>query len=227
MGDVVFTTTAGQQARAYRRGTVSGDPVDQYVIPVEDKIVSFQGRCTTPYMPGRAAMSQKVFAIHNATASPVLVSVDRIRLDMLNLAVKAVTIVPPMIRIHRFTALPTNGTNITSTHKAPLDTTMTSDAAVTVWCDASADNTSSATTLTVTIPSNSLLAEQWAGRVFTAVGYEEMDRPEFFGGEPDITLRALEGLCVFLDAAVVTTGNPTTDKWAVSCDWTEYTRPEG
>lgn len=225
MGDVDSSAVSGVEVRGYRRGTLSTDSWDQYVIPVEDKIISFQGRCTTPYIPGRGLTQQKIFALHNATGSSVLVSIDRIRLDLLNLGVKAIGIVPPMIRIHRFTALPTNGTNLSSTHKAPLDSTLSSNASVTVWADASADNTSSGTTLTVTIPTNSLLAQQWAGRVFTAVGYEEMDRPEFFGGEPDVTLRALEGICVFLDAAVVTTGNPSTDKWAVSCDWTEYTRP--
>jgi len=38
-------------------------------------------------------------------------------------------------------------------------------------------------------------------------------------------LRALEGVVVSLEAATVTTGNPATDRWTVSIDWTEYTRP--
>jgi hypothetical protein len=55
--------------------------------------------------------------------------------------------------------------------------------------------------------------------------YEPIDTAQFFYGEPDITLRALEGVVVYLDAATNTTGNPTTDSWTAEVDWEEYTRP--
>ncbi len=225
MGDLDATTTLGVEARGYRRGTLSTDSWDQYVIPVEDKIVSYQGRTSTFVTPGRAAIAQKIFAIHNATGSTVLVAVNRIRVDLLTTVLKAATVLPPLIRIHRFTVLPTNGTSLT---KTGLDTALTSNASVTVWGDSSADNsgagTSSATTLTVTTLAPPL-SQAYASRMFTVAGFEPMDTISFFEGEPDVTLRALEGICVFLDMATVTTGNPTTDKWAVDCDWTEYTRP--
>jgi len=225
MGDVASTAVGGQEWRGYRRGVLTTDDVDQYVIPVEDKIVSYRGRATTFVTPGRAAVAQKVFAIHNATASTILVAVNRLRVDLLSTALKAATVLPPLIRIHRFTALPTGGTALS---KIGLDTAQTSSASATVWGDSSADNagagTSSAVTLTVTTLAPPL-AQRYAPRFITLAGYEPMDSVNFFEGEPDVTLRALEGLCVFLDMATVTTGNPTTDKWVVSCDWTEYTRP--
>ena len=225
MPDLDATVTLGVEARGYRRGTLSTDSWDQYVIPVEDKIVSYRGRATTFVTPGRAAVAQKAFAIHNATGSAVLVAVNRVRVDMLSTALKAATVLPPLIRIHRFTVLPTGGTALS---KIGLDTAQTSSASVTVWGDSSADNagagTSSATTLTVTTLAPPT-AQRYAPRFITLAGYEPMDSVTFFEGEPDIILRPLEGLCVFLDMATLTTGNPATDKWVVGADWTEYTRP--
>jgi len=225
MGDVASTAVGGQEWRGYRRGVGATDDVDQYVIVVEDKIMSCQGRTTSFVTPGRAAIAQKVFAIHNASASPVLVSVDRITVDVLTTALKAATVLPPLIRMHRFTALPTGGTALA---KATLDTAGSSNASVTLWGDSSADNagagTGSATTLTVTTL-DPPLSQKYAPRFITLAGYEPIDTAPFFHGEPDVTLRPLEGMCVFLNMATVTTGNPATDKWIVSCDWTEYTRP--
>jgi len=225
MGDLNSTTVSGVDARGYRRAASGTGPWDQYVIVVEDKVVSYQGRTTSFVTPGRAAIAQKVFAIHNASASPVLVSVDRITVDVLSTALKAATVLPPLIRMHRFTALPTGGTALA---KATLDTAGASNAAVTLWGDSSADNngagTASATTLTVTTL-DPPLSQKYAPRFITLAGYEPIDTAPFFHGEPDVTLRALEGICVFLNMATVTTGNPTTDKWIVSCDWSEYTRP--
>lgn len=222
MGDTDSSAVSGVEVRGYRRGTVSTDSWDQYVVPVRDRIPSFYGRASTFITPGRAAVSQKLMALHNATSSTVIVCVNRIMVDMLTTVVKAATVIPPVIRIHRFTAIPTNGTALT---KIGLDTALSSNASVTVWGDASADGTGSGTTLTVTIPSNSCIHQKYAPRCLTAVGYEPIDTAPFFEGEPDITLRALEGVCVFLDQAVVTTGNPSTDRWIATVDWEEYTRP--
>ena len=221
MGDVE-ATAAGQDFRGYRRGGTAGDPVDQYVVPVRDRIVSYSGRASTFITPGRAAVGQKILALHNATGSSVIVCVNRIVVDLLSTAVKAVTIIPPVVRIHRFTAVPTNGTVLS---KTPMDSSQSSNASVTAWGDASADGTGSGTTLTVTIPAGSILHQKYGPRVFTAVGYEPIDTAPFFEGEPDITLRALEGICVFLDQAVVTTGNPSTDRWIAVVDWEEFSRP--
>jgi hypothetical protein len=228
MGDVESTAVAGNEWRGYRRGSTSGDGVDQYVIPTKDRITTYKGRCTSFVTAGRGAASQRLMAIHNATGSTVLVSVNRVRVDVLSTVAKAVTVIPPTIRVHRFTAIPTNGTSLT-TSKVPLDTALTSNASVTLWGDSSADNsgagTPSGTTLTVTLPSGSALAHAWGPRVITAAGYEPIDTVTFFEGETDITLRALEGLCITLDNATASTGNATTDRWLATMDWEEFQRP--
>jgi hypothetical protein len=224
MPDFNATLTSGVAAKGYREGPNSTDPWAQAVYVKEDRIVSFSGRTATYVTPGRGVAAQKVFAIHNASASPVVVSVDRLTIDLLTTVAKAATVLSPIIRVSRLTNLPTGGTSL---FKVPMDTALTSNAAVTVWGDSSADNagagTSSATTLTLS--AGIAIAQKYTPRLLTAVGYEPIDTAPFFHGEPDITLRALEGVCVHLDMATVTTGNPATDKWLVTCDWTEFTRP--
>lgn len=226
MGDIDSSATSGVEVRGYRRGAASTDGWDQYVVPVRDRIVSYQGRATSFVTPGRAAVAQKILALHNATGSTVIVCVNRITVDLMSTVVKAATVLPPIIRVQQFTAVPTNGTALT---KATLDPGggTTSSASVTAWGDASADNagagTSSGTTLTIT--AGNVIAQKYAPRVLSAVGYEPIDTGAFFYGEPDITLRAGQGVCVHLDMATVTTGNPTTDKWIAEVDWEEYTRP--
>jgi hypothetical protein len=235
MPDWDSSATAGLEVRGYRRGALTTDSWDQYVIPVKDRIVSFLGRASTFVTPGRAAVGQKILALHNATGSSVFVSVNRIRVDSLHTAAagKAPTVLPPIIRVYRFTAVPTNGTSLTKV--ALGDSTTTSNASVTAWGDASGDNagagTSSATTLTITPnPANAPLAQAYAPRVMVvgtsaSTFYEPMDTIEFFVGEPDVMLRPLEGVVVFLEHATNTTGNPTTDKWLAFVDWEEWTRP--
>ncbi|MDQ3223977.1 MAG: hypothetical protein M3Q75_10985 [Gemmatimonadota bacterium] len=149
----------------------------------------------------------------------MLVNVNRVSVDLAMTAAKAVTVLPPIIRIHRFTAVPTNGT---ATPKVGLDTALTSNASVTAWQDAQSDGTSSASALTVTIPASQILTEEFAPRLITAAGYEPADRITFFDGDPDITLRALEGVVVEL-VYVLATQNPITDMWIVQLDWEEYT----
>ncbi len=212
----------GSTAAAHAIGVIVAQTVAVQVVTNVDasSIITYRGRFSTFKTPGRAAVSQKLCAIHNSNTSTVRVRVNRVKVDVLITAVKVVTIKPPVIRLCRFTAVPTNGTAMT---KVPLDTRLVSNAQVTVWGDASADDTLSATTLTITIPANNVLSQVHAPRIFTAVGYELMDTHKFFEGEPDVELGPLEGLAVFLDAAVVTTGNPATDFWTASMDWDEYT----
>lgn len=236
MADFPASATAGVLPRGYRRGTLSTDSWDQYVIPVKDRIVTFTGRAATFVTPGRAAATQRLLTLHNATGSTVIANVNRIRVDLLSTAFKVATVLPPIIRIQRFTTLPTGGTALT---KTGLDTSLSSNAAVVATGDSSADNagagTSSASALTVS-GTISTLAQAYGPRLTgfatpntTAASgvpfYEPLDTVEFFVGEPDVTLRALEGIVVTLDVATVTTGNPTTDKWLAVIDWDEYTRP--
>ena len=208
---------SGKKLRSFDRGTPGHD---QYVVPVDPRVITFLGRGATFRIPGRAGTTgQKIAALHNATGSTVLVNVNRVSVDLAMTAAKAVTVLPPIIRIHRFTAVPTGGT---ATPKVPMDTALTSNASVTAWQDASADGTSSATALTVTIPASQILTEEFSPRLITAAGYEPADRLTFFEGSPDLVLRALEGVVVELVYNLATM-NPITDMWIVQIDWDEYT----
>lgn len=178
---------------------------------------TFRGRATTFRTPGRAGTTgQKIFALHNATASTKVVHINKIDVDLVQLAVIAVTVLPVIVRLQRFTAVPTNGTVLT---KVAKDTALSSNASVTAWGDASADGTGSATTLTVTLPAGGTLAEEFSARLITAAGYEPFDKEEFLVGY-DVVLRPLEGICLYLDYALATS-NPTTNHWIVGCDWWE------
>lgn len=175
---------------------------------------------------GRAGTAgQKIFALHNATASPVDVALRKLEISMYCTVIKAVTVAPPMVKAWKFTAVPTNGTVLT---KVPLDSGATaSNASVTAWGDASADGTGSGTTLTVTLPAGTFVDAHFVPRVITAVGeintYESMNLlPTSHGGHPDLVLNPLEGICVFLDY-VLATQNPVTDMWSVNCVWEEFT----
>lgn len=178
---------------------------------------TFRGRVSTFRTPGRAGTAgQKIFALHNATGSTKIVRINHIAVDMACTVVKAITTLPPLIRVHRFTAVPTNGTSLT---KVAKDSALSSNASITAWGDASADGTSSASALTVTIPAGSLLTQEFAPRFITAAGYEMFDRAELLVDQV-VVLRALEGIVVNLDYAAAGQ-NPTTDMWTVTCDWWE------
>jgi hypothetical protein len=233
-GTSSLTVTRGQDGTtgvAHSIGaTVSQMVGVQRVEPVDGtRIVSYKGRVSTFRTPGRAGTAgQKMFAIHNATGSTITVDIEKMTVDCLQTAAAGIapTVIPPIIRPIRFTAVPTNGTALT---KVPEDTALTSNSAVTVWGDASADGTGSATTLTVTLTAgaSNALTQEYAPRVLVvgtsaSTFYEPFDRTTFFEDESvAITLRPLEGVCLYLDYAIAA-GNPTTTFWITHCRWTEY-----
>jgi hypothetical protein len=219
-----FTVSRGMDgttAAAHASGVVAAQVVGvQRVEPVAGaKQVTYRGRAATFRTLGRAGtVGQKIAAIHNASGSAVKVDVQRVAVDVMQTVAKVVE--PPAVRLWKFSAVPTNGTALT---KVPEDSALTSNSSVTVWQDSSAENTGSATTLTITLPANTIVDQTWAARALTLVGYEQFDNVLFLPNEDDsITLNALEGLAVFLDYTVAT-ANPTTDKWVVSIRWFEYT----
>lgn len=216
-----------------RARTIGANAIEeQYVIVQDEKVVSFQGRASSFITPGRAAVQQRILTLHNVTASTVLVRVNRMVIDLLSTQAvpKLPTIVTPIVRAHRFAGAPTGGTPLT---KGARDSALTSNASVVATGDASADGTVSGTALAFT--SGAVLAQAYAPRTVISNGtavptapvewYEPVDTVGFFVGEPDITLRANEGIGITLDAAVTVTGNPATDRWAAFVDWDEYTLP--
>jgi hypothetical protein len=192
---------------------------DQSAIPVSMAAASvlFRGRSCTFRTPGRAGTAgQKILSIHNATASSVTVKVQKVFVDLACTAVKAITVLPPVIRCWKVTVLPTNGTDLA---KTKVGGSTTSSASVTVKGDASADGTVSASALTATLPAGTFITQEFAPRFVTGAGYEMADRLEFFG-DTEVELKALEGLVLFIDY-VLATQNPVTDMWTAGLEWTE------
>lgn len=177
----------------------------------------FKGSSGTFRTLGRAGTTgQKIFAIHNATGSTVKVNVFDISVNLYSTVVKGILITPPVVRIWKFTDVPTNGSAVT---KNKVGGSTISNSSVTVWGDSSADGVGSATTLTVTLPAGTIVDQTVAPRIHTAVG-ETNTIPMNFNFGDGLELGALEGLCVFLDYTVATS-NPITDMWFVSCKWEE------
>lgn len=195
-----------------------------FPLPVDvdsKRVVAFKGRGSSFRVPGRGGTAgHKIFTLFNAAASPVLVDVEKISFDMEVTAVKAITVLPPVVRIYRITVAPTGGT---AALKIARDTAMASSASVTVSGDASADGTSSATALAATLTTGNYFTQIFAPRLITGAGYQIIDRAEFMDGEDErITVRAGEGIVVMLDY-VLATQSATTDFYLVNCKWTEYT----
>tara|TARA_R110000868_G_scaffold405128_1_gene684126 strand:- start:229 stop:981 length:753 start_codon:yes stop_codon:yes gene_type:complete len=194
-----------------------------YPLPITlngDHNVSNEGRTSTFRIPGRAGTTgQKLLSIHNATSSTIVVDVNSIQVHHTETVIKAVTILPPIIRVYKVTVLPTNGTACV---KVAKDSSQSSSSSVTILQDASADGTSSTTALTATL-TTSIISSVFADRLITAVGSDKFTLIDFFNGNDQYqTLRALEGIVVMLDYTLATQ-NPTTDMWIVNLDWVEYT----
>ncbi len=197
----------------------AGSTTQRVALATSLGVPTFSGRVQSFRTPGRAGTAgQKIFALHNATASTKIVRINQVAVDLVQLAAIASTVLPVIIRIHRFTAIPTGGTSLT---KVTKDTSLTSSSSLTAWGDASADGTGSGTALAVTIPAGSMITQEFAARLVTAAGYEPFDRETFLEGA-EVVLRALEGIVVFLDYTLVTS-NPTTNHWIVGADLDEVT----
>lgn len=175
----------------------------------------FRGRAASFRTPGRAGTTgQKLFALHNAAASTRTVYLNGLTIDLSQAAAKAITVLPPIIRVSRFTALPTGGTSLAKVSK---DTSLVDGAVITVFGDASADGTSSASALSVTVPAGSVMGQAFAARLITGAGYEPFDRESLLDGA-GVVLRAGEGIVVEL-VYTAATQNPITDMWIIGADW--------
>jgi hypothetical protein len=199
------------------------DTSGAYPLPVTldgAELVSYDGRASSFRMPGRAGTAgQKIFSIFNTTGSGLLVKLEEVHIHLTATVIKAVTVLPPMVRLYRVTAAPTNGTAAT---KVPKDSAKSSSASVAILFDASADGTSSATALTAT-PVGGALTAQFAARMITAAGFDMIAKLSLMDGPDEyVLLREGEGVIAVLDY-VLATQNPVTDMWIVSADWTEFT----
>ena len=130
-----------------------------------------------------------------------------------------------MVRVRRLTNLPTGGTVLA---KTGFDSTLTSSASVVATGSTTADG--AALTNVASAANLGVLTQAWPSRMLV-IGtsatsfFEPVDTITFLEDEPDIILRPLEGIIVTLESAVVTTGNPATDRWLCTVDFEEFTRP--
>ena len=190
----------------------------QAAAPVSTSLISnFKGRACTFTTLGRAGTSgQKILSLFNDTGSQVTVTINKVFVDLVQTVVKAITVRPPVVRLWKITAPPTNGTVLS---KNKIGGTIPSSSSVIVRGDSSADGTGSGTTLTATLPAGAIVTQEFAPRYITGAGYEPADRMEFLG-DTTITLNALEGVVLFLDYTLATQ-NPVTDQWTGGIEWEE------
>ncbi len=221
MPDVDTTATGGVEFRTYRRGASATDGADQYVVPVEDKIISATWRAAISRTPGRGIAGNSPLLVvwnGNAGGSGLFVDVTHLTADLNQTVIKAVTVIPCIVRACRIGAAPTGGTTLT---KVLDDTSATSSGNVTVTGDASADGTLSATALAAT--STGILAQEYSSRLITAAGYESADQHKFLDAGP-VVLAPQQGIMLLL-AQATTTSNPATDMWVGNVRVREWTRP--
>jgi len=204
--------------KAANTGAVATDPALVVAISPNNREI-FRGRAGTFRTRGRAGtVGQNILSIHNATGSTITLVVNKVFVDLMQTVIKAVTVAPPIMRLWKVTVLPTNGTELT---KNKIGGSGASNASVTLLQDSSADGTGSATTLTATRPTGTIISQEFAPRLITAAGYEMADRAEWLG-DTEVVLAPLEGLVLFLDYTLATQ-NPTTDMWIAGIEWYEYT----
>lgn len=161
--------------------------------------------------PGRAATTQNLLSISNATGSGVVVEIRQLTVQIDNTSVANVSWAN-QFKASRIGTAPTNGTLLTPTM---VDSTESLDASVTVRGDASADGTGSGTTLTATL--GTICWHQFGNRLHTAVGQVIMDDSPMIPVQLaiPIKLRANEHLVVGL-LANATAANGATVMYIVN-----------
>lgn len=192
---------------------------EPYVIPISERVLSFRGFSSTFRTVGNAASPQNLFAISNGVASPVLVGIRRLSIQMD--ATAASTAVASVIKTSRPAALPTVGTVMT---KGSFDTSLTSDALV-LLRGATASDGGAATAITGT--AGTTFWQQLVMRLHTAVGQVLMDDESLIPGlsENDpFVLRADQSLLVQITNATPA-NNLATNHHILNVAWDEYTLP--
>lgn len=164
-------------------------------------------------MPGAAATLHNLFAIYNASTDVVQVR----RLVMQMDATAVLTTFMPLVKVSRITTLPTGGTILT---KTLWDTTVTSNAGVTVRGANAADG-GLATAITAT--AGPVLWQQFGMRMHTTVGQVlglDNNVLPFISESRPVFLRQNQGLLVQVVAAAAAS-NPSTNHRFVQCAWDE------
>ncbi len=179
---------------------------------------TFRGRASTYRAIGRAGTTaRRMLALWNAAGSGKTVRINQIAIDIMSTTVVAVTVIAPPIRVYKITAIPTNGTALT---KVAKDNLLTSSASISLFQDASADGTNSATPLAATTTAGASLTNEFASRLITGAGFEMMDRAELLT-DRGVLVRAGDGIVLSLDITLATQDAAGTHTLA-TIDWAEF-----
>jgi hypothetical protein len=196
---------------------VGGVHYQKFIRSMEPQ-ATYRGRAQTFRQLGIAgAVGQRLAALFNPTGSGKIVNVNQVTVDLLTTVIKAATVIPPLVRIHKITTLPTGGTAIPKVSKdsaLPL-----AAASIAVALQGTASDGGAATAIASTPAAGSVLTQEFAPRMITAAGYEMFDRTELLE-DAGVVLRAGEGILVNLDYTAAGQ-NPITDHWIVGLDWFE------
>ncbi len=198
-----------------RERTVSASTVvEQYVVPVAERVASFKGMAATFRMPA-ATVGQPLAYLFNQPGSGVLVAVRRLMLVVSNTASTALNralIVSPL------TAEPTGGTAHTA---VPFDTAQTGSSGVVFKGAASSDGTANAITATLGTPAVSLMAARLASAVGQALPVESPALPGLSATDPPV-LREGQGLLISYNPVDTPS---TVIQHIVNVMWEEFTLP--
>lgn len=193
--------------------------LEQYIIPVSERVPSFKGMVGSFRMIGSAATPQNLFSLEHATGSGLIVAVRRLSVQMDATALMAS--VAEQFKASRATGTPAGGQTLT---KVGFDTNQSSHANVTARCGASADGTNVAIT---GLTAGTTGWHQFAMRMHTLAGQVLMedescipiicaDDPCYLRPGETLLLQGINGTAA---------NNLATNHYIVNCVWEEFTLP--
>lgn len=215
---------AGIATMHTRQRTISATVYDeQYVIPINDRVISGSFISSSLRIPARAATSQTLAAIWNGSASTI-VGIKAVLLDQETIVAK--TVINPGVKMQRTSATHTNGTaGVKNFTDSAIDT---SNASITVAFDAQADGTNSTSALVNGTLINSAFQPRFATRMHTLVGVsvsgaDPLQLTRDLTETKPLALRPSQGLVVQWSAAAALTAGDW--HWFVTFIVEEYTLP--
>lgn len=198
---------------------------EQYVIPQDERVVSYRGAVATFRMIGSTATPQWLWQMQNAAGTAVLVSVRSVVVHHDHFSTVASTVANGIFTLSRSTGTRGGGTTVTKVSGGTgPDAAQTSDANVTHSGGASADGTN---TLITGLTAGNNMSRRIGNRMHTLVGQMLCPPLELVPAQlskDGIILRSGEQLAVTATFAAAA-DNIIGFSYVVSVVWDEYTLP--
>lgn len=219
-GSTTYTVSRGQMGTTNVAHAI-GTPIylmaySQRVVPMVERITTFNGWVAAFRTLGTAATPQNLFSIENGSGSPVNIAVKRLSVEMDSTAA-LLTVAPEFVTYYQ-TTLPTGGTALT---KVGTDSALSSNTSA-VLRGGTASDGGVATAITATASANRLW-HQFQSREQTLVAQSTSDdmmlMPVFSNDEPFI-LRASQALLIQVIGTAAS--NAATNHYVVKCAWEEF-----